>query len=54
MGFKWGMCCYLFAKMVIGMKLNPIEIGNTIALVAPASWSDRVEETRSALIDRGF
>lgn len=36
------------------MQPEPINIGDTIALVAPAYWSDRVEETRDALIERGF
>ena len=34
------------------MQPEPINIGDTIALVAPAYWSDRVEETRDALIER--
>ena len=54
MGFKWGVCCYLLAKTVIAVQPEPINIGDTIALVAPAYWSDRVEETRDALIEKGF
>lgn len=54
MGFKWGICCYLFAKTVVAMQPEALQIGDTIALVAPAYWSDRVEETKRFLIERGF
>lgn len=38
----------------MAVQPDPINIGDTIALIAPAYWSDRVEETREALIQRGF
>ncbi|MCP5504222.1 MAG: LD-carboxypeptidase [Chlamydiales bacterium] len=54
MGFKWGICCYLFTKTVIAMQPEALQVGDTIALVAPAYWSDRIEETKDFLIQRGF
>lgn len=36
------------------MQPEALRAGDTIALVAPAYWSDRIEETKDFLIQRGF
>ncbi|MCB1109441.1 MAG: LD-carboxypeptidase [Chlamydiia bacterium] len=36
------------------MQPEPLEIGDTIALVAPASWCEGFEETAEVLRERGF
>ena len=36
------------------MQPEAIQVGDTIALVAPAYWSDRIEETKRILIKRGY
>lgn len=54
MGFKWGICCYLFAQTLLGGQMEPLCKGDAIALVAPAHWSQRVEETKEALEKKGY
>ena len=36
------------------MQPEALRAGDTIALVAPAHWSDRIEETKDFLIQKGF
>ena len=33
---------------------EPLKVGDTVALVAPASWCDGFDETSAALKRRGF